>query len=390
MRLVVTSYKPCWQSPQSATGFATDGGFPFQMAALSELFDGTTLVIAKRGGPPPSGVRDLAGHRLEVCGLAEPAGSDGRRKLALLFWLPRFLPAMLRQIVRANAVHAAVPGDLGALGLIAALILRKPLFIRHCGTWGSRGSLAERGLSWLLPRIAGGRVVVMATGGGSEAPSRGVSWIFSTTLSASEIERLEVAEPWRAGQPLRLVTVGRLTAGKNVRAVIDALPRVRDRCPGSQLEVVGDGPLRVELVEAAVAAGVAEAVRFHGNLAHSEVLRVLSRAHLLVFPTRVAEGFPKAVLEALACGVPVLASPVSVLPRLLGEGGGELLTDTSSAAVATAILELVAAGPERFRVMSTTARKTARGYTLETWQQTIRGRLEAAWRRPLRAPREDG
>src|SRR5205823_17011 len=55
-RLVVISHKECWPSSQSPTGYATDGGFPFQMQALSELFASTTLLI------PSGDVRDQVGE----------------------------------------------------------------------------------------------------------------------------------------------------------------------------------------------------------------------------------------------------------------------------------------------------------------------------------------
>ena len=84
---------------------------------------------------------------------------------------------------------------------------------------------------------------------------------------------------------------------------------------------------------------------FHGNVPHGEVLRILGRGHLFLFPTRVKEGFPKAVLEALACGLPVLAPPVSVLPRLLGNGAGLLLSEPNEEALAEGVLRL-AADPE--------------------------------------------
>ena len=144
----------------------------------------------------------------------------------MLTWLPRYLPRLWDAVRRADAVHALVPGDLGTIGILIALAQGKRLFVRHCGTWGNRTTMADRFLHRLLERIAGGQRVVMATGGGSAPPSTGnpaIRWIGSTTLTEAELAGIPEPASWRPGEILRLVTVGRLTPGKNTAATIQAL-----------------------------------------------------------------------------------------------------------------------------------------------------------------------
>ncbi len=381
MDLVVFSHKPCWRSPGASTGFATDGGFPFQMSALARLFDTTTLLLPERTSVAPQGLSPLAGPGMRVVSLPEPRGLGWRRKLALLLWFPLRLPLLWRQVQRADAVHAAVPGDIGTLGLLLALIQRKPLLVRHCGTWGNRTTLADRFLAWLLPRIAGGERVVLATGGGDAPPEKdfpAVNWIFSTSLQEEELGALRPAEAWRLGEPLRLVTVGRLSRGKNTQAAIAALPALQKHHK-VHLDVVGEGPCRGELEALAARLGVLPAVTFHGNVNHRQVLEILQNGHLFVFPTRTAEGFPKAVLEAWACGLPVVAPPVSVLKDLLAGGrAGQLLETPEAPQVAAAILKLVAQ-PDHLAALALQARETAQGFTLERWRDEIGERLAKAW-----------
>jgi glycosyltransferase involved in cell wall biosynthesis len=384
LNLAVLSYKVCWYSPDDGR-YRTAGGFPFQMAALSRLFDRTTLIILERRGPLPAGLTPLKGHNLEVIPLAEPPGSDLRRKIALLTWLPRHLPRLWDAVRQADAVHALVPGDVGTLGTLVALAQGKRLFVRHCGTWGNRTTLADRFLHRLLERLAGGKRVVMATGGGSASPSLrnpAIRWIGATTLSEAELAALPEPACWSPGEPLRLITVGRLSSGKNTAASVRALRRVRNYVPAVSLDVVGDGPERKRLEVLTDKEGLSPVINFHGNVSHAEVLRLLGRGHLFLFPTQVKEGFPKAVLEAMACGLPVLASRVSVLPRLLGNGGGILLSETNEGVLAEGILRLVA-DPEQMRNMGRKARETARSFSLEEWQAVIFRRLTDAWG-PLR------
>ncbi len=389
MNLIVLSHKEIWLDSTSPSGYVTIGGFPYQMDALSRLFSQTTIIAALRSTPLPQGAKPLTGHNLAVRPLPEPTGADLRRKLALLTWLPRHLPSIWRAVRRADAVHTLVPGDIGTIGLLVALAQRKPLFVRHCGTWGEPVTFADRFLLGLLERIAGGRNVVLATGGGDLPPSRKnphIQWIFSTALTEAELESLPVARPWQPGEPLRLVIAARLSVNKNIQAVLRALPLLSSRLqedasspavPLVSLDVLGDGEARPRLERLAGDLGLEEWVTFHGNLSHAEVMRVLAQSHIFVFPTRVKEGFPKAVLEALAVGLPVVVTRVSVIPYLV-EGCGALLADTGPRAVAEAIRQVITE-PSRMGEMALIARQRARQYTLERWREAIRAHLMDAW-----------
>ncbi len=103
-----------------------------------------------------------------------------------------------------------------------------------------------------------------------------------------------------AGVPLRAIFVGRLVESKNVSLIIEALGEV----PGNSLDVIGDGPLLDSLKQQAEDAGVD--VRFLGNLPHLRVAEHLRSADLFIFPSAY-EGHPKSLLEAMACGLPVIA-----------------------------------------------------------------------------------
>jgi glycosyltransferase involved in cell wall biosynthesis len=353
------------------------------MQAISQLFESTKLLITQPPTPPPDGLIPLHGKALSVQTLPTP-GAGIFHKLRLFPWVVKHLPRIWREVARADAVHAAVPGDVGTIGMLVALLQRKRLFVRHCGTFGEPVTLSDRLLLWILERIAGGRNVVMATGGAELPPSRrnpNISWIFATTLSRCEIDEAPRAPAWQPGEALRLVTVGRLAASKNLTALLGAVPAIQAaRTECILLDIVGDGEERRNLEAQARALGLEGSVTFHGNVDHAGVLRILSGAHLFVFPTRVKEGFPKALLEALACGLPVIATGVSVIPQLLRNGSGLLLREPGEEAVARAVLEVLSQ-PVHFRRMKSLARQAAQGYSLEAWGEAIGRRLQSAWGR---------
>jgi len=385
MNLSIVSHKPCWPSPTSPTGFATDGGFPFQMAALSELFDSTQLLVPVCPQAPPRGEIPLRGHNLTIHPLSVRRGAGLVAKIGFLPWLIWNSSPILKALWVADAVHAPIPGDVGTVGMLGAWLLRKPLFVRHCGNWLNPVTVAEKFWRRFMEAVAGGRNVMLATGGAPTPPSARnphVHWIFSTSLTREELSARSVPRPCPPPGQLRLIHVARQDPHKGAGTAIRSLPLLLPQFPGLSFEIVGDGSAIPELRQLAQQIGLADRVHFAGKLTHAEVMKRLQPAHLFVFPTTASEGFPKAILEALATGLPVVATPVSVLPQLLGTGCGVLVEESTAEALAGGIAKALAS-PAAYEAMSRQAIATASRYSLETWRQTIGDLLTPAWG-PLR------
>lgn len=380
MNLLFISNKLCWVDSDSPTGYSAGGGFPFQLQVISELFDQTRLLITQPSKPAPNGLLHLQGKEMSVKTLPTPSG--GRwHKVKLFPWIWKNLHTIWREVAQADAIHVAVPGDVGSIGMVVALLEGKCLFVRHCGTFGEPVTISDHLLLWLLDHIAGGKRVVLATGGSDTPPSKrnhNIKWIFSTTLAKRELESIPPAPAWTGFKSLRLITACRLEAAKNVQAIIRSLPLIHQKFPDTHLDVFGDGSYRITLEELTTDLGLSESVTFHGNVNHEEVLKALSGSHLFVFPTQVKEGFPKAVLEAMACSLPIIATNISVIPQLLQNGCGLLLQDTTALSVAQAVL-CMTSDPTQMSRMGELARKSAQDYTLEAWVCEIKTQLERAW-----------
>jgi glycosyltransferase involved in cell wall biosynthesis len=104
-----------------------------------------------------------------------------------------------------------------------------------------------------------------------------------------------------------IVHLGRLRRYKSVEVAMKAMETVRRSIPDARLLIVGDGPWRAELEKYAACLDLGDAIVFTGYLGGDELIEMLNRAHLLFNPSP-KEGWGLTVVEANACGVPVIAS----------------------------------------------------------------------------------
>jgi glycosyltransferase involved in cell wall biosynthesis len=147
-----------------------------------------------------------------------------------------------------------------------------------------------------------------------------------------------------------LLFVGRLRIRKGLEVAFEALARLRDEGRPAQLLIAGDGEHRLALVRRAAELGLGdEAVRFLGRTSAGEVRSLLGRAAALVVPS-IYEGMPLVVLEAMAAGVPVVASRVSGIPEVVVDGEtGWLVPPEDPPALASALAHALSDPVERAR-----------------------------------------
>jgi glycosyltransferase involved in cell wall biosynthesis len=151
----------------------------------------------------------------------------------------------------------------------------------------------------------------------------------------------------------RVVFTGRLHPQKNLDLLLDAWPEVARRTP-AHLVLVGDGVERPRLVAKAEALGVADRVHFAGAV--PDAAEYLRAADVFVLPS-VAEGMSNSLLEAMASGLPSLASAIGGNEDLLGDGrAGRLVPIGDVSAWADAIVQLLG-NMDHARSLGTTARK---------------------------------
>ncbi|MCW5591130.1 MAG: glycosyltransferase family 4 protein [Burkholderiales bacterium] len=177
-----------------------------------------------------------------------------------------------------------------------------------------------------------------------------------------DLERFRPGEPAKARAALGLDPQGpligivaTLRSWKGHRYLLEAFAGLAGR--GARLVVVGDGPQREALEALARELGIADRVRFAGN--QSDVAPWLQSLDLFCLPSYANEGVPQALMQAMACGLPVISTPVGSIAEIVQDGDtGRLVQPEDAAALRAAIESLLADGPLRSR-LATNARSAA-------------------------------
>lgn len=133
--------------------------------------------------------------------------------------------------------------------------------------------------------------------------------------------------------------VGRLVAEKGLRELVDAMRMLRRTRPQARLVMVGDGPLQAEL--AALAADPAVGLHLAGAQPAALVAEWMAAADLVTLPSW-SEGHPNVLVEALACGRPVVSCPVGGVPEVVDDESGLLVPPRDPAALAAALEAVLA------------------------------------------------
>ncbi len=168
------------------------------------------------------------------------------------------------------------------------------------------------------------------------------------------------APPWRMGERVRLISVGRLQKEKGFDLAIRGLAQAVSHGFDGEISIVGRGNEEQELRSIARALGIAERVLFCGEMPPAEVEREMARCHAILAPSRQREGFGLVVAEAGRLGVPAIVADTGGLSEVALHGRTGFVVDQDNAgAIGSALLNLFSSQAEWCR-MSDHARSHVR------------------------------
>ena len=169
----------------------------------------------------------------------------------------------------------------------------------------------------------------------------------------------------RPGDPLRLIYIGRLAREKGLYEALQAMRLALELGVDSRLTVAGAGPEEPRLRRYAAALGIAPRIAFAGPVFGADKANLLAGADVMLLPS-YAEGLPYALLEAMAAGVPVLATPVGAIPDVVSHGTHGYLVPVRDGRSLAEALALLSGDREKLAWMSRACRRRVRAaYSIE-------------------------
>jgi glycosyltransferase involved in cell wall biosynthesis len=123
--------------------------------------------------------------------------------------------------------------------------------------------------------------------------------------------------------------IGRLSEEKGVRGFVESLPEIINNRKELRVLIGGNGPLQEEIGVFLQEKNLTDHVKIAGWISHDNLPDYLNMLHLLVIPS-FTEGLPNIMLEAMACGTPVAATPVGAIPDIIKEGETGFIMENNS------------------------------------------------------------
>jgi glycosyltransferase involved in cell wall biosynthesis len=181
-----------------------------------------------------------------------------------------------------------------------------------------------------------------------------------------ELDRFTPRRPYRTG-PLEIVSVGRLVEKKGfpdlVRACHALRTRLREPYSAFRLRIYGDGPMRAELIALRDHLGLQDVVEFAGECDGDEVMGAYRRADIFALTPCVTadgdrDGVPNVIVEAMACGLPVVATDAGGVGEIVHHGVNGLLSAPHDVGTIAGHLAELVTDASRRRLLGDAGRRT--------------------------------
>lgn len=274
--------------------------------------------------------------------------------------------AVLPGLLRAEKPDAAIvffSMPCGPLGLLAKWLGGVPYIVSLRG-----GDVpgTEPGLKRMYAALAPVRRLVLRKATAVAANSEGLRALaeaadavpVAVIPNGVDIDFFSPAQA-RTDRPFTFLFVGRFQPQKNLGFLLNGLGLLRQQAAAPfRAVLVGDGPLLPELKQQCVGMGLDDVVSWHG-WCDKEQLRQLYRDADCFLNLSLYEGMPNTVLEAMACGLPVIASAVAGNEALVKDGDNGLLVSPNDISTLGAALSAVLAAPAQVRLFGERSRQSA-------------------------------
>jgi len=255
-----------------------------------------------------------------------PAFAGRIRGLRAVFRLVPYLWRVWRLAGRTDVIHLMANSGwswqlFAAPAIWIGWLRGTPVIVNYRG--GEAREYLRTSARWVKPSMARASHLVVPSGFLRRVFGE-VGLVASVIPNIIDLETFRPGSERPAGEGFTLVITRNLEAIYGLDTALRAVALAREHIPGIRLKIAGSGPLAAELMQLVEQLGLSDTVEFLGRLERPQIVALYHGAHAMLNPSRV-DNMPNSVLEALACGLPVVSTNVGGIPYIVEDGKTALL-----------------------------------------------------------------
>ena len=353
-----------------------------EIDALATIIDEIVHLGCMHKTPAPTSSLPYQSNRIRFIPLQAVGGEKFSNKMDVLRRSPEFIAAIKKWLPWGDVIHVRCPANIPliALTILATSKVPKYRWVKYAGNWRPAGKEAwsytfQR---WILKNNLHHGLVTI--NGEWTDQSKHVHSFYNPSFTMLQKNiAFQCARTKELKPPYYFLFVGRMESAKGMGTVLDVASKIKESKFAFRLDLIGDGPERVEFENMANCLNLLSHVHFHGWLPRSEIDEFYRKAHFILLPSSASEGWPKVLSEGMAYGVVPLASNVSSIPQILSKlGTGVSLHRDAVQDFASAILNYIN-NPVRWETERNSGMAAAALFTYESYLDAVKKMFQDEW-----------
>lgn len=379
--------------------YTADENFFQFWTSFSNFFEEVILCVPVLKTSAQKGFFEVNQKKVKICPFPYYEGPFNLYK-NFVFFIPKLKKIVSDNISDWDIIGAVIPNIMGLSLVLQAKSYLKPSFIYLRGNHKKVVRYEfQRGfkkiLAWptvsildlLIKRIINNTLTFTLGKELYHKYKRDNNFVFNivTSIVSDKDIRKKIPKRVNASETIKLLYVGRLSPEKGIRYLIDSLSQLTKEIQFKiSLTIVGSGSEELTLRKKAKKLRLNHCTTFLGYVPYgSELIKLYQDSHIFILPS-LTEGVPLVLTEAMARGVPIIATSVGGVPDIIKDGkNGLLVPPANSQAIAEAVLRLMNDGELRIKLIKN-ALKTVKEYTLEKQRDRTVNILESHFGLELR------
>ena len=223
---------------------------------------------------------------------------------------------------KADHIHLRCPGNMALLAAVVQIFFPKKVkTAKYAGNWDpkARQPFTYKLQRWILSNTFLTKNIQVLVYGDWENQTKNIKPFFTATYSESEILNANFRIQNKDQESIKFLFVGTLSRGKQPLYAIQIVEELFKKGKNVTLDLFGDGAMKSEIETYIRNNDLESIIQLKGNQSKDAILTAYQNSHFLILPSK-SEGWPKVVAEAMFWGCVPIASPVSCVPFMMGNG----------------------------------------------------------------------